>query len=84
MKFPILVKHKRVFLWYSGHWININLMSLTNGGGIRGYYRVFKDLLLCNFGKHRYGGVFRMKEMRSAIQCAYCRKEKEIEKDPMV
>ena len=84
MKFPILVKHKRVFLWYSGHWININLMAQANGDGIKGYYRFFKGWIECIFGKHRYVYVFRIKHMKTSVECSYCWKEKEIEKDPMV
>ena len=50
MKFPILVKNKRIFIWYHGHWINIHLESIANGGGFKGYYRFFKGLLLYILG----------------------------------
>lgn len=80
----ILFKHKKVFVWYAGHWINIPLMAQANGDGIKGYYRFFKGWIECMFGKHRYIHVFRMKDMKRSVECSYCWKEKEIEKDPMV
>lgn len=84
MKFPILIKHQRVFIWYSDHWINIHLMAQANGGGIKGYYRFFKGWIECIFGKHRYIHVFRIKHMKTCVECSYCWKEKEIEKNPLV
>lgn len=80
----ILFKHKRVFVWYADHWINIHLMAQANGDGIKGYYRFFKGWIECIFGKHRYVHVFHMNDMRRSVECTYCWKEKEIEKDPMV
>lgn len=80
----ILFKHKKLFVWYSGHWINIHLMAAANGGGIKGYYRFFKGWFKCIVGKHQYSSVFKMSDMKSHIECSYCRKENKIEKDPMV
>lgn len=74
MKFPILVKKKRVFIWYSNHWINIHLESIANGAGFKGYYRFFKGLLLCILGKHRYAYVFSMETLSRNKMCSYCRK----------
>ena len=76
MKFPIFVKNKRIFIWYHGHWINIHLESIANGGGFKGYYRFFKGLLLCILGKHRYIFVFSTKDSNSHKNCSYCRKIK--------
>ena len=83
----ILFKHKRVFVWYADHWINIHLMAQANGDGIKGYYRFFKGWIECVFGKHSYRHVFKFYKTydnKSTIECAYCWKEKEIEKDTMV
>lgn len=77
----ILYKNKRVFVWYAEHWINISLMAQANGDGIKGYYRFFKGWIECIFGKHRYTHVFHMKDMRKSVECSYCRKEKDDEKD---
>lgn len=79
----ILFKNKRVFVWYAKHWINISLMAQANGDGIKGYYRFFKGWIECIFGKHRYTHVFHMKDMRESVECSYCRKEKDDEKDTM-
>lgn len=84
VKFPILIKKGKVFVWYSNHWININLMALANGGGLKGYYRFFKGFIECIFGKHRYTHVFRTSDWTSHIQCSYCQKEKDNEKDTVV
>jgi hypothetical protein len=72
----VLFKHKRVFIWYGGHWINIHLMATANGGGIKGYYRFFKGWIRCIFGRHSYSSVFKMSDMKLHIECSYCRKEK--------
>lgn len=80
----ILFKHKKLFIWYSGHWINIHLMARANGDGIKGYYRFFSGWIKCIVGKHQYRNVFKMSDMKSHIECSYCRKEKENEKDTMV
>lgn len=76
MKFPILVKHKRVFVWYADHWINIHLSATSHGSGIKGYYRFFKGWIQCMFGKHSYIHVFRFDKGKD-IECSYCWKEKE-------
>lgn len=76
MKFPIIFKHKRIFVWYSGRWINIHLGAAASGDGIRGYYLFFKGWLKCVLGKHTYIHIFRMKTFTSHKQCSYCRKEK--------
>jgi hypothetical protein len=77
MKFPILIKKGRIFLWYSDHWINITLIATCNGGGIKGYYRFFKGLLKCIASQHSYINVYRIISHSSRIQCSYCNKEKE-------
>jgi hypothetical protein len=51
-------------------------MAQANGGGIKGYYRFFKGWIECMFGKHRYSYVFRKKQMKTCIECAFCWKEK--------
>lgn len=84
MKFSIHFKHKKVFIWYTGYWINIPLMAAANGGGIKGYYRFFKGLFECMLEKHQYINVFKMSDMKSHVQCSYCRKEKKNEKDTVV
>jgi hypothetical protein len=84
MKFPILIKKNRVFVWYYGHWINIHLMAQANGDGLKGYYRFFKGWIKCIFGHHSYSYVFRMSDMKTQRECSYCWKEKEIEKSTMV
>ncbi len=80
----VLFKHKRIFVWYGDHWINIHLMATANGGGIKGYYRFFRGWIKCIFGFHSYGHVFKMNDMKTHRECSYCWKEKELEKDTVV
>jgi hypothetical protein len=58
-------------------------MATAHGGGIKGYYRFFKGWINCLFGNHQYHHVFNMSDMKSYIECSYCRKEKN-EKDTVV
>ena len=59
-------------------------MATADGGGIKGYYRFFKGWIKCMFGKHQYHHVFKMSDMNRYVECSYCWKEKEIEKDTLV
>jgi hypothetical protein len=77
MKFPITIIKNRVFVWYSGNWLNVHLEVQGLGGGFRGYYLFFKRLIQCFFGKHSYISVFRLKPNPHTVkECAYCRKVK--------
>ncbi len=55
MRFPILYKHKKIFVWYSGHWINLSLEASAHGGGFKGYRRFFHNWIKCMLGKHTIG-----------------------------
>jgi hypothetical protein len=74
MKFPVLVKKRKLFIWYSGHWINIPLEITSYGGGLKGTYRFFKGWIRCMFGSHSYSSIFCLKQWQSKRQCHYCRK----------
>lgn len=43
------IKKGKVFIWYSGRWMNINLESSAHGGGIKGFldgFGIFLDVFL--------------------------------------
>lgn len=75
MKFPFLIKKKRIFVWYSGHWINIPLEVACHGGGIKGTYSFLKGLIQCMLGKHSYSNIFCLKQWQSKRECHFCRKK---------
>ena len=77
MKFPILIKKKRVFLWRGNKWLNVSLSAQAHGYGIKGYYRFFVGLFHCLAGRHKYIHVFRMKDLKTHKECSYCGKENE-------
>jgi hypothetical protein len=76
MKFPILIKKKKLFIWYSNHWINVSSEIGYYGGGVKGTYRFFKGWIKCLFGKHSYSDIFCLKQWQAEHRCHYCRKEK--------
>ena len=71
VRFPLLIKNGRLFLWRKRGWLNIKLRSSADGG----YVNFFYHLLRCYMGIHRYGGVFSMKTLETRRECMYCRKE---------
>ena len=87
MKFPILYKHKKIFVWYSGRWVNLSLEATAHGGGFKGYSRFFYHWARCAVGIHRKGSFFGFVEddngkiigCESYRACMYCHGEKEIE-----
>lgn len=87
MKFPILIKHNKVFVWYGGHWINISLEAQAHGGGFKGYRRFFWHWARCAVGIHRKGHFAgfvhdendnRIVGFESYTACMYCRGQKEV------
>lgn len=86
MRFPILIKKKRVFVWYSGHWINVTLEAVTHGGGFKGYSRFFYHWFRCMIGIHRIGHFCGFSEdehgkvdgFESYTACMYCHGNKQV------
>jgi hypothetical protein len=88
VKFPILFKHKKVFVWYSGRWINIQLEAQSHGGGFKGYLRFFYHWFRCMIGIHRTGhfcGFTRINGKANVFEsytaCMYCRGDKQLKKE---
>lgn len=69
-------KKGKLFIWYSNHWINVNLEVSARGGGWKGVKSFIKGMLNCRKGVHQYSTVFFMQDFTSRIQCQYCNKEK--------
>ena len=89
MTFPILYKHKRIFIWYSGRWMNLSLEASTHGVGIKGYFRFFYHWIRCIFGAHRIGHFAGFTEDENGkvngfegyTACMYCHGLKKVDID---
>jgi hypothetical protein len=87
MRFPILIKRSKVFVWYRGHWINISLEAQAHGDGFKGYCRFFWHWARCVVGIHRKGHFAgfvhdendkRIVGFESYTACMYCHEHKEV------
>lgn len=86
MRFPILYKHKKIFVRYYGRWMNLSLEAMMHGGGFRGYSRFFYHWFRCAIGIHRIGGYgdFVLDDSGKPVSferytaCMYCDKHKKV------
>jgi len=74
MKRKLLIKNRRLFIFWKTNWLNVSLQIESHGGGLRGFKKLLRGLNKCRRGEHTYGGVFRMKTMTTSRECFYCKK----------
>ena len=76
-RFPILIKKKRLFIWYGNRWMNVNLEIMSHGGGFEGFKSLTKNIYNCLVKKkHKFIKIFYMKSMEHSVECMYCHKKK--------
>lgn len=77
-KFPILIKHKKIFVWYGNRWMNISMQIMIHGEGFKGFKTFSKKIFDCAIlKKHSFHKVFYVDTLEHVTECSYCHLRKE-------